>query len=205
MRRAGIDQRQGHRRFALLDVDAARHRADRAAPAPKVAEDAADRRAGATAARILVGLDDVGLEQEVSRLHLALAHVRPGLQLAAVGKRALHVAALHRAVAVDQREAAGLLHEHLDDRFGRAEVVLAPPLLVGRNDRHRSERARAMRHFRLAALLVLVARARVGERRCREDERIQGALERHGSRAAESGTDYPKRHSSPRLRCDANG
>src|SRR6185312_15433010 len=88
-----VDQRQGHVRFALLDVDPADQTADRSTPAAEVAEKAADRRSGAAAARILVRADDVRLEEIIRRLDLAPAHVRAGLQLAAVGQRALHVAA----------------------------------------------------------------------------------------------------------------
>src|SRR5207248_10090032 len=137
--RAGVDQRQGHVGLALLDVDAAGDRTQRATPAAEVAEHAADRRPGAAAARILVGRNDVRLEEIVRRLDLALAHVRAALQLTVVGERALHRAAVHRPVAVDHAEATRLRDEHLDDRLGAAEVQFAPPFLVGRNDGERAD------------------------------------------------------------------
>ena len=74
--------------------------------------------------------------------------LEPRLQLALLGHRALHRPALHRAAAVDHGEAARLLDEHLDDRLGAAEVELAPPLLVGLDDRERADPVRADRDLR---------------------------------------------------------
>src|SRR5213075_1428161 len=92
---AGVDEVERDRRLALLDVDAAGQRADRAAPAAEMAEDAANRRARAAAAAILVGGDDVRLHEIIRRLHLAATDVRAGLQLAIVGHRPLHRPAAH--------------------------------------------------------------------------------------------------------------
>src|SRR4249919_1977641 len=49
--RPGVDQVKRDRRLALLDVDTAGERTNRAAPAAEVAEQAADRRASTAAAR----------------------------------------------------------------------------------------------------------------------------------------------------------
>jgi hypothetical protein len=127
-----------------------------------MAEQAADRRAAAAAARVLVGGDDVGLHEIVGRLDLAAADVGAGLQLAVVGHRPFHRAAAHGAAPVDEGEALRVLHEDLDDRLGAAEVVLAPPLIVGLDDRQRAEPLGADRDLALRVELHLVGGAGAG-------------------------------------------
>ena len=131
-----------------------------------MAKKAANCSSGSATARILVGADDVGLKKIVSRFHLAFAEARAPLKLTLFGKRALHGAAVHRTVAIDHREASRLLYEDLDNCLGAAKVQLAPPFLVGWDDRKCSNAVRTLRNFRFAPCLILPARAWVGKR-CR--------------------------------------
>src|SRR5439155_25334288 len=85
--RPAVDQRQRDVGLALFDVDPAGKRTDRAPAAAEMAEQPADRGSSATAAAILVGADDVGLQEVIRGLNLALAVARAALQLTLVGER----------------------------------------------------------------------------------------------------------------------
>jgi len=123
--RARVDDRQGDGRFALLHVDAACGRTDRTASA-------AER---AAAARIVVGGNDIGLQEIIGGLDLGFAEVGSLLQFALVGHGALHRAALHAATAVDHAETTRVLDEHLEERLGAAEFIFTRPLVVRFDDR----------------------------------------------------------------------
>src|SRR6201985_3663965 len=77
---SGVDQRQCHIGFALVDVDPASDPADGICPSVRMAKNSAERRAHSAAARILVAADDIRLEEIVRRLDLAGAHVGPLLK-----------------------------------------------------------------------------------------------------------------------------
>ncbi len=120
-----------------------------------MAENPTDRSSRAATPGIFVGADDVRLEEIVCSLDLPFSEVRAPLQLALLGERALHRAAVHRAVSIDEAEAARLLYENFDDRFGASKIELSPPFLVGRDDGERAYAVRANRDFLFAADLVL--------------------------------------------------
>ena len=91
-------------------------------PRPKRLSSAAGQRA-ADAAGVVGGDLHRGRHHEVGGLHLALADVGLAAQFAAFGQRALLLDVLHRHAALDDVEAAGVLHHHADQLRGRAELV----------------------------------------------------------------------------------
>jgi hypothetical protein len=101
--------------------------------------------------------DDIGLKIIISGFDLPLAEVRTALQFAVISHRPLHCAALHRAATVDEAKAPRLLNEDLQDRFGAAEIIVAPPLGVGLDDRKRAEPLGAMRNEQFTLGLGLFA------------------------------------------------
>ena len=107
------------------------------------------------------------------------------LKLALLGHCALHRPAVHRASAVDHREASRLLDEHLDDRLGAAEVIGVPPFVVGRDDRQRSDAVRALRDLRHARRLVVAARAGLGLASAEDSGRRRSGNERERRRGEE--------------------
>ena len=174
----GYDHAERHTGLALLDVDSADDAADHAsrATAEQTADCAAEARADPAAARIAVGRDNVGLEEIIGGLDLALADIAAALKLAIISQRTLHRAALHRAAAVDDSETARALDEDLDDRLGAAEIELAPPFIVGLDDRDCPEPPLADRDFAHGVQLHVAARAGAGVAglgrglRCKQDD-----------------------------------
>jgi hypothetical protein len=139
----------------LLDVDAA---GECAAKRPSRPNEAAERAGRRRCRRYSCWRDDVGLQEIIGGLDLALADVGAALQLA-IGRPSPFPSrgSASRQAAVDQAEAARLLDEHLDDRLGAAEIELAPPLLVGLDDRERAELLGTLRDLVLAVFLHLAA------------------------------------------------
>ena len=122
-------------------------------PSAECAADAGEEGAGHAAARIPVGRDDMGVEEVIGCRNLGFGQVSPILHFALVGHSAFHRAALHAASAVDEAEAALLLDEHLDDRFGAAEIMLTLPLIIRFDDGDRSRALWSSRDLALGALL----------------------------------------------------
>src|SRR5690606_39027008 len=123
-RGAGIDDGERDIRLALADIDAAGNPAGGAAE--EAAGHAAEHAAKAAAAGIGIGGDDVRLDEIVGRADLAEPDILAVLQFALFFQRALHRAALHRAAAIDESEAARTLHEAAQNGFGDGELVNEP-------------------------------------------------------------------------------
>src|SRR6185312_13333236 len=113
---AHIHDRQHHVCRLAADRDVGKDRAR--ATADEAAEDAAD----VSTARIVVLRRDVRNENVVGGLHLALADIRSLLQVAARRELTFLLRHLKALAAIDQREAAGLAHEDLQQNFRRGEV-----------------------------------------------------------------------------------
>jgi hypothetical protein len=116
-----------------LEADPSQHRAHLAAD--ELARAAAELLGPGV--RVLV--DDVRHQRVVGRLHLALADIRADPHLAAGRQLALLLRRRQPFAAIEQREALALGHQHLDERLGRLEVELRPPLLLRVDHRQRAD------------------------------------------------------------------
>jgi hypothetical protein len=139
-----------HARLRFLELQAAGDAADDAAESRD--------RAAADAARVAFREHDRGSHDEVSRDHLAAAHVRSVAHLAGAGELPLLLKIAHAGAALDDDEAVGLLDHHADEAHRRGQFVArerGDDFALRLDDGHRAHRL-------VALLKPAVALAAVG-------------------------------------------